>query len=52
MEIGEGRSYDWVREFHGWEGQYRAAGIPKEVVATIRSYLDAELAIANESDEN
>lgn len=51
MEIGEGRSYDWVREFHGWEAKYREAGIPEEIVAKIRSYLDAELALANDDDD-
>lgn len=48
MEIGEGRSYSWVREFHGWETKYREAGISEEIVAKIRSYLDAELADAED----
>lgn len=52
MEIGEGRSYDWVREFPGWEAKYREAGIPEEIVAKIRSYLDAELASANDDDDD
>jgi len=52
MEIGEGRSYDWVREFPGWEERYREAGIPEEIVAKIRSYLDAELALANDDDDD
>ena len=52
MEIGEGRSYDWVREFPGWEEKYRAAGIPEEIVQQIRSYLDGQLASCNEDDED
>jgi len=52
MEIGEGRSYDWVREFDGWEEKYRSIGISEEIVAKIRSYLDAELSNANDDDDD
>lgn len=52
MEIGEGRSYDWVREFHGWEAKYRDIGISEEIIKKIRSYLDAELKTANDDDDD
>jgi len=52
MEIGEGRSYDTVYEHNEWEERYRKHGISEEVIAQMRSYMDAALDRDDDDDDD
>lgn len=52
MEVGEGRSYDWVREHHGWQERYRKASISEDLIGRIKERLDREIEEAREDDDD
>jgi len=52
MEVGEGRSYDYVREHHGWQERYRKAGISEDLIQRIKDHLNSEIAQSREEEDD
>lgn|GEM_PF-2158348 len=51
MEVGEGRTYSYMHEFHGWQDRYRKIDIPEDLIQQIKSLLDSEIAESRENDD-